>query len=212
MKISHLNALRALEATLRRGSFANAAKELGVTPAAIGQRIRSLEEYVGRRLFERSANGAVPTAEARKLLPVLNTGFSALESALNELQPAQDRRRISVTMPESFAENWFALVLSDFTVRHPEADFRLDASNRDHDLVSEHYDFAIRYGKPLGDPFDERLLFGDSVQPVCAPGFARRYNIRPGREDFKGYLSYTCLTGQATLAGSVSRAGGARLA
>src|SRR6056297_2802134 len=112
MKISHLNALRALEATLRRGSFATAAKELGVTPAAVGQRIRSLEEYVGRRLFERSANGAVPTAEARKLLPVLNTGFSALESALDELQPTQDLRRISVTMPESFAENWFALVLS----------------------------------------------------------------------------------------------------
>lgn len=179
MKISHLNALRALEATLRKGSFAAAAKELGVTSAAVGQRVRSLEAYIGRKLFDRSATGAVPTAEAQKVLRALNSGFAALADALEELQPEKAPKRVSITMPESFAENWFALVLSDFTEKNPEADLRLDASNRDYDLASEDYDFAIRYGKEVEGPFEEHLLFGDTVQPVCSPDFAARYKLHP---------------------------------
>ncbi|SLN11174.1 Glycine cleavage system transcriptional activator [Roseovarius litorisediminis] len=186
MRITHLNALRALEATLRKGNFTAAAKELGVTPAAVGQRIQALEDYIGRSLFERSATGATPTAEARKMQPALNAGFSALAGVLEDLQPEKAAKRVLVTMPESFAENWFALVVSEFTEMHPQADLRLDASNRDYDLSSETFDFAIRYGKSLGDPFEETLLFGDSVQPVCSPEFACRHGLHPGMRDLSG--------------------------
>ena len=133
-----------------------------------------------------SAAGAVPTVEARKVLPDLNTGFAVLANAFEKLDRRQAPQRISVTLPESFAENWFALVLTEFTESHPEADLRLDASNRDHDLAAESYDFAIRYGKPVGDPFEENLLFGDSVQPVCSPEFAARYDLHPGLRDLAG--------------------------
>ena len=186
MNITHLNGLRALEATLRKGSFAAAAMELGITPAAVGQRIQSLETYIGRSLFERSARGAVPTVEARRMQPALNEGFSALAGVLEVLQPESAARRISVTMPESFAENWFGLVVSEFTSQYPQADLRLDASNRDHDLSSEDFDFAIRYGRPAGEPFEETLLFGDAVQPVCTPAFASRHDLRPDRRDLGG--------------------------
>jgi LysR family glycine cleavage system transcriptional activator len=186
MKITHLNGLRALEATLRKGSFAAAAKELGITPAAVGQRVQSLENYIGRGLFDRSPTGAIPTVEARKLLPDLTTGFSALASVLEELQPEKTAQQISVTMPESFAENWFALALWDFTEKHPEADLRLDASNRDYDLTKEDFDFAIRYGQPIGETFEEILLFSDSVQPVCTPIFMARHNLHPDMQDLSG--------------------------
>lgn len=185
MKITNLNALRALEATLRKGSFTAASKELGVTPAAIGQRIQALEKYIGRSLFDRTATGAIPTAEARKMLPALNAGFSALEGVLEELQPDTASRRVSVTMPESFAENWFAMVVSEFMEMQPRADLRLDASNRDYDLASKNFDFAIRYGQPVGDPFEEIVLFGDSVQPVCSPEFARRFDLHSGTRDLR---------------------------
>lgn len=183
MRISHLNALRALEATLREGSFTAASKELGITPAAVGQRIQALEDYIGRTLFERSATGATPTSETRRLLPALNAGFSAIAGVLDELQPKAEAKRILVTMPESFAENWFGLVVSEFTETHPGADLRLDASNRDYNLSSERFDFAIRYGQATGDPFEETLLFGDSVQPVCSPEFAVRHGLEPGMSD-----------------------------
>ena len=54
MKLSHLNGLRALEATLRNGTFTKAAEELGVTVAAIGQQIRALEDYLGLKLRQKS--------------------------------------------------------------------------------------------------------------------------------------------------------------
>ncbi|WP_112320961.1 LysR substrate-binding domain-containing protein [Oceanibium sediminis] len=178
MRLTHLNALRALEATLRLGSFAAAAKEIGITPAAVGQRIRTLEDYLGRPLFDRTALGAAPTAEAGEVVQTLGTGFAALADAMHSLKPDAAPEQIHVTMPESFAENWFAQVLSDFVGKHPGAELRVDASNRDHDLAHETFDFAIRYGKPLGAGFEERFLFGDSVQPVCSPGFAARHGLR----------------------------------
>ena len=186
MKIRHLNALSALEVTLRQGSFTAAARELGITPAAVGQRIQALEHYIGRDLFERSAGRAIPTAEARRMQPALATSFSTLAGVLVALQPETAARRVSVTMPESFAENWFGLVISEFAERYPHADIQIDASNRDYDLSSENFDFAIRYGQPLGDPFEETLLFGDSVQPVCSPEFAARHGLAPGVPDIAG--------------------------
>lgn len=186
MKITHLNALRALEATLRKGSFTAASNELGVTPAAVGQRIQKLEKYIGRSLFERNATGATPTAEARRMLPALNAGFSALAGIFEKLRPETAVKRVAVTMPESFAENWFGLVVSDFTARYPQADLQLDASNQDYDLKVENFDFAIRYGQPLGGNFEETLLFGDSVQPVCSPEFATRHDLAAGKSDLSG--------------------------
>ncbi|WP_410482400.1 LysR family transcriptional regulator [Ovoidimarina sediminis] len=61
MRLTHLNALRALEASLRHKSFTGAAEELGVTPAAVGQRVRSLEEYLGRPLLQRTRTGVIPS-------------------------------------------------------------------------------------------------------------------------------------------------------
>ncbi|WP_354298054.1 LysR family transcriptional regulator [Phenylobacterium koreense] len=53
----HLNALRAFEAAARHGSFSLAAGELGVTPAAVGQLVRTLEEWLGAPLFHRGSTG-----------------------------------------------------------------------------------------------------------------------------------------------------------
>ena len=58
MRVSHLNGLKALEATLRTGSFRAAADELGVTPAAVGQQVRTLESFLERQLLIRSTRGA----------------------------------------------------------------------------------------------------------------------------------------------------------
>lgn len=57
MKLHHLNGLRAFEASARHLSFSLAAKELNVTPAAIGQQVKLLEEWLGISLFERRTSG-----------------------------------------------------------------------------------------------------------------------------------------------------------
>ena len=86
MKLSHLNALRALEATLRCGTFSAAADELGVTVGAIGQQLRGLEDYLGLRLFDRLPSGVRPTVEAREVAEQLTMGFGAVDEALAQLR------------------------------------------------------------------------------------------------------------------------------
>jgi LysR family glycine cleavage system transcriptional activator len=186
MRLTHLNSLRALEATLRHGSFTAAADELGITPAAVGQRVRALEEYLSKDLFERTAKGINATEDAKRVEALLTTGFSAIAGGLDQLRSKPVRNRVSVTLPASFAENWLTPVISEFYQRHSEVDLRLNASNRDVDLLTEDFDFAIRYGRPTTDPLQETALFGDCVLPVCSPDFAEQYRLQPKLTTLEG--------------------------
>lgn len=86
MKLHHLNGLRAFEASARHLSFSLAAKELNVTPAAIGQQVKLLEEWLGISLFERRTSGVsrlVLTKEALLGLPEITRGFEHLAQGLD---------------------------------------------------------------------------------------------------------------------------------
>ncbi|MBW8640663.1 LysR family transcriptional regulator [Hoeflea sp. WL0058] len=186
MKLSHLNALRALEAVLRTGGFRTAAEELGVTTAAIGQQIRGLEAFVGRNLFIRSPGGVHPTDQALRLRNRLTYGFWMVHEVLEELRDVHSSNRIGITLPESFAENWFTKRISEFYRLNSEVDLRLNASNRRVDLVAEGFDFAIRYSPPPEDEFACVDLFGDHVLPLCTPGLAEKYGLSESNSTLDG--------------------------
>jgi len=177
MKISHLNALRALDATLRKGSFKAAAEELGVTTAAIGQQIRTLESFLDRKLFLRTNTGVQPTDSALGIQQKLATGFLAIEEVIGQLKFQSSKNRLAISLPSSFAENWFTDRLSEFYKTNSEIDLRLDASNRMVDLLTEDFDFAIRYSPPQPEIYQELILFGDYVLPVCTPEFADKHQL-----------------------------------
>src|SRR5262245_44169345 len=106
---SHLNALRAFEAAARHRSFVAAAEELSVTPAAVGQLVRGLEEALGIELFHRSQAGSarlILTDAARKALPDLQAGFDRLSAAVEGLRAGRSRIAITVTVPPAFADKW----------------------------------------------------------------------------------------------------------
>lgn len=185
MKLSHLNGLKAFEATLRTGSFRAAARELGVTPAAVGQQIRGLESFLACQLFLRTNKGTTPTEAALKVEGRLTTSFAVLGDVLSQLKNQRGGNRVAVTLPGSFAENWFTGHISDFCKRNSEVDLRLDASNRMADLFSEDFDFAIRYCAPPDESYDETWLFGDFVLPVCSTEFAERYGLPDDRKSLR---------------------------
>lgn len=186
MHLSHLNALRALDATLRHGSFSLAANELGITPAAVGQRVRSLELYLGKSLFIRSSSGIEPTEDALRVRELLEDGFARLAQAFEQLKPNDAAGRLRITLPESFSENWLAPMLAEFQQQYRDADLYLGPSNRDIDLAREDYDLAIRYGPTRDTELEERVLFGDFVAPVCSPAFADQRGLGPDTRSLKG--------------------------
>ena len=82
---------KALEVTLRTGSFRAAADALGVTTAAVGQQIRTLENFLDCKLFLRTNSGAQPTEHALKVEHKLTSSFSTIEDVISLLKYRQPK-------------------------------------------------------------------------------------------------------------------------
>lgn len=172
--LPHLNALRALEASVRHGSFAAAATELGVTPAAIGQQVRKLEAALGRQLLNRQANGFEPTATALSAAAKLASGFDDLREALVIMKGRVTPNRVFVTVTPTIGERWLAPRLSHFLARRSEVDLRIDSTPYVLYQTSPDFDFAIRYDRPGASGYEEIALFDEILIPVCTPAVAAR--------------------------------------
>ncbi len=186
MKTPHLNALRALEAALRKGSFRSAADELGVTTAAVGQQIRALEEYIGRQLFVRKPSGAVPTESAIGVAAELTASFGSISAVLAGLQQPDTDSRLSVSMSLAIAEYWLTPRLPRFYATCDQFDLRIDTTHRLVDLRSEEFDFVIRFGPEPDDALESVFLFDGCVVPICTPEFAAQYCLSESTTSLDG--------------------------
>ncbi|MDJ0992710.1 MAG: LysR substrate-binding domain-containing protein [Dinoroseobacter sp.] len=186
MRTSHLNALRALEAALRTGSFRSAANDLGVTTAAVGQQIRGLEEYVGRQLFIRKPSGAVPTETAVGVAAELTAGFGSISNVLETLKRPVLDNRLSVSTSLAIAEYWLTPRLPNFYAICDQFDLRIDTTHRLVDLRSEEFDFVIRFGPEPDKSLDSVFLFDGCVVPICSPDFAAQHGLSENTRSLAG--------------------------
>lgn len=172
MKLNHLNGLRAFEASARHLSFSLAAKELNVTPAAIGQQVKLLEEWLGISLFERRSSGStrlVLTKEALQGLFEITRGFELLSQGVTLLKPIEISPILTVAVSPAFAAKWLLMRIDDFQTSHPEWDLRLDTNIRTVDYLAESIDIGIRYGRGRWEGLETSLLMTESIFPVCSP-------------------------------------------
>ena len=138
--IAHLNALRAFEASARHQSFSLAAQELNVTPAAVGQLVRTLEDWLGSPLFVRSTSGRarlVTTEVAEQALPDIRAGLERLAVGLERLRSGSAGGVLTVTVSPAFAAKWLLPRIERFQAAWPETDLRLDTSLKPVDFVGQ---------------------------------------------------------------------------
>jgi LysR family glycine cleavage system transcriptional activator len=168
----HLNALRAVEAAARHQSFALAAQELNVTPAAVGQLVRRLEESLGVDLFHRAQSGParlIVTEAAKAAIPDLNAGFASLSAAMDRLRSARKRPILSVTVPSAFADKWLLPRLEVFNRQHPDCELQIDTSTAIVDFATQPVDVGIRYGAGSWPGLVAFPFARDAFFPVCSP-------------------------------------------
>lgn len=168
----HLNALRAFEASARHQSFALAARELGVTPAAVGQLVRKLEDWLGTPLFIRSNSGKsrlVATETALTALPALSAGFQKLAHGLELLQMDTAAGVLTVTVSPAFAAKWLLPRFERFHAVCPDTDVRLEVSLTPVDFASRQVDIGVRYGTGSWPGLVAEKLMDEEVFPVCSP-------------------------------------------
>lgn len=169
-----LTALRAFEAAARHMSFARAAAELAVTPAALSYQIKSLEADLGLPLFRR-LNRAVELTEAGRLLaPGLAGGFDAIRRALRGLDRLREGRALVVTAGPAFIAKWLAPRIFHFMARRPDIELRIVASLKIMDFDRDEIDAAVRFGLAADPELHSEVLIADRMTPMCAPELAAR--------------------------------------
>ncbi|HWK41660.1 MAG TPA: LysR family transcriptional regulator [Croceibacterium sp.] len=152
MKRTHLplNALRVFDAAARHLSFTRAADELAVTPAAVGQQIRALEDVLGVVLFRRTSKGLELTDEAEAGLDSLREGFLSFEEAVQAMQAGQSSHFYTIAAPREFYAQWLAHRLAAFRRANPEVRYQL-IGGEEVDFTEANLDIAIRLVEGPGD-------------------------------------------------------------
>jgi LysR family transcriptional regulator, glycine cleavage system transcriptional activator len=163
-----LTALRSFEAAARRLSFAEAAHELFVTPAAVSHQIKGLEAYLGTPLFERHNRSVALTEAGSKLAATLHPLFVELNDALTQIKGPSDPR-IRVSALPSLAAKWLVPRLHRFESIYPTLRVRIETSDHLVNFAYEPIDVALRYGAGNYPGLQvDRLMAADAF-PVCSP-------------------------------------------
>ncbi|MDR5866177.1 LysR family transcriptional regulator [Halomonas koreensis] len=183
-RLPPLIALSYFEVAARTRSFAAAAKELNVTPAAISHQIKALEEYLGVDLFVRHHRRVSLTPAARGALPELHEGFQTLGRAVDKIRSyGEERLVVTVCAEPLFATKWIVPRLHRFYARCPDAEVRLQASLHTVDRARESalgvadlkragIDVSVRLGYGNYPDLAPRRLLSLDLVPLGAPELA----------------------------------------
>jgi len=165
-----LTALRVFETAGRCLSFTLAAKQLHVTQSAVSRQIKQLEDYLGVTLFVRLHHKLELTDAGQQLLRRLELSFNLMEDAVQSLRDPNQRQKLNILVPPTWATRWFAPRLSTFQQRYPE----LELSIRDHRADHTVFDCEIRFGHTGRPRHYSELLMLEQHVAVCAPALVEK--------------------------------------
>lgn len=168
-RLPPLNAFQAFEATARLMSFTNAAAELHVTKSAISHHIKTLEHYLGIKLFDRSSRNLTLTKEGQACLPELKQGFDRLEAALDRLTCLEPDSSLKINTSLSFAGKWLMPRLGQFEKLYPDIEVHISTAVDIDNLLRGEADVLIRYGPNRYPGLRVEPLPSESIFPVISP-------------------------------------------
>jgi LysR family transcriptional regulator, glycine cleavage system transcriptional activator len=171
-RLPFLNGIKAFEAAARTGSFANAAEELHVTPAAVSRMVQLLEARLGVPLFERKANRLAPTTAGRAYQAGLTSLFDQLAALTAQVTAMTDTRVLTVGVGPTFAVRWLIPRLADFQKRQREVEVRFVTGGATVPFNDE-WTCGIRLGDGQWPNFVVERLFPANLIPVCSPALAK---------------------------------------
>ncbi|WP_338081646.1 LysR substrate-binding domain-containing protein [Agrobacterium leguminum] len=174
MRLPPLNALRAFWAVMRQGSFRSAADELLVTPQAVSQQIKLLEDILHVPLFERKARVIEPTEQAIVLSHFIEAGFDEFTEGIRRVTNSTYRNRININVSPYFATRYLMERLERFRELMPGADIRMTTMVSIRDFAADEVDVCIQWGFGAWKDYDCQLLVRDPKIICCAPELAER--------------------------------------
>ena len=171
MGLPPLDSLRFFEVAGRHESFAEAARRLAVTPAAVAHRIKVLETYLGMRLFERHAHAISLNARGQAYLLEIQRILSALRNTTERYRNGARSDVLKIVAVEAVAEMWLMPQLVAFQSAHPDIAIELETDHREFDPSRREWDVRIAFTNQVQRAAQTESLFEETLVPVCSPAF-----------------------------------------
>lgn len=169
-----MNTLHTFAVAARRLNFSQASEELNLTHAAVSMQIKKLEDWFGRRLFERTSRGLLLTDAGRELLSSVDSALSTISTTSQRLRLTRERRSISVACLPSVATRWLVPGLADFLSKHPDVSVEISYAEALKPFNSDYHDILISHMIAAPEGLVSRRLFRRTSKPVASPAYVER--------------------------------------
>lgn len=132
LKEIDLNRLKTFYYVYRYNSISHAARELNVTPSAISQNLKKLEEETGVHLFTRMHKKLIPTSEAKAIIELIEPFFLNLNNKLKQFIHGKNEPHgmLNLGAPVEFGKTYLPKIISDFRKKYPQVTFSLTLGNQ----------------------------------------------------------------------------------
>ena len=172
-KLPPLRALQAFECFGRHASVRAAAQELGVTPGAISQQLKLLEDHLQSPLIVKDGRRAALLPKAKSFHAVVSVGFEKLRQAQVLFAQQSSELDINVSGLPTLLVKWLQPRLQSFEANNEGVSIRLDATHGEPEPEFLDHMFRLTYGVASDIFPHSRALFKDVCFPVCSPDFLR---------------------------------------
>ena len=177
--------LLVFEAAARLHSFKAAAEEFRVTQPSISHTMRTLEDHLGVRLFERGNRGVSLTRAGAELMADLTPAIRQIEASLKSIR-ARDHRTITVAASTAASTQWLLPISAEFRREHPDTSIKIVTTDRNIDPGDE-VDFSIRRGPNDWDRKNCWRLSDEVLYPICSPAYLEKAGPIQSLADLKNH-------------------------
>lgn len=183
-----------------RGSFAAAARFLGISAAAVSKNVAGLERALDVRLMNRTTRSLQLTAEGLAFFERARVAIDVLDQAFDTVaaQRAEPVGKIRLSTSNAFGKNYIMPLLPELMQRYPALSFEVDYDDRRIDLVKEGYDLALRGGILEDSSLVSRSICSLHTILVASPPYLQNHGIPKTREDLVAHrkIAVRFLSGQ----------------
>ncbi|MCH8622194.1 LysR family transcriptional regulator [Undibacterium sp. TS12] len=179
-----LSSIESFVRSAEAGSFSQAARNLGLTPAAVSKNVAKLESRLGIRLFQRSTRSLALTEEGEIFLAQVRSGLDSIQAALANVENVAGKPAgiLKISLALSFGRDYVLPLVHEFVQKYPEVIPDLHFDNRNVDLIGEGFDVAIGGGIELVPGVVAREIGRAHVIPVASPAYLAEHGM-PARPD-----------------------------
>lgn len=173
-----LRGLRTFVTAARHESFRLAAEELFITPSAVSHQIKSLEEELGRDLFERSGRELVLTEVGKAFYEEIHPLIEKLDAAVAHYREGDSRSLVRMSVQPFFASEYFVPRLGGFSTENPDIDIQVSASDEAAETHPADADLSIRLFRAPPSGFESKLLFPLRLAPAGSKKFSKSMRVK----------------------------------